>query len=505
MLRHRSLCALGTLGFALWGTSGCFGLVEYDEDVGMGHAGAAAGGGPGTIPTDKPVVVPVEMPLATGGHAGVGGQPGPVVPPLRPLPTEPPACSVDCCSERLVQMTGASGPLDADALRPYLSGDGAWVVFSSRASTLPGANVAGFEDVYLASLAEGTTLRVAPQAGRMPSGDTEANAISADGRFVLLTSNSDHWTPTDQNGTSDVFLYDRDSGEVTLLSRGLGGGAGNGRSLGRDLSPDGRYAVYSSVAADLTPGDDNDAWDVFVWDRQTGATERVSMGPGDQQRNPVSGNHAHVSADGRFVSFHSQSDQLVPAADGGSFDVFLVDRQLGITTKVSQAPSGTATDGDTFVLGMSDDARFLASYGGATNLVLGDTNGQSDVFLFDRVLGRTSRVNLGPAGEEAEVGTTNVSLSHDGRWLGFASASARLAQSAAYIAAQSYVYDVGRAALARISRGPSGELGNGHSQPAEFSASGRCLVLGSRASNLTPASLDDGVSDVFVGRTPTAP
>jgi Tol biopolymer transport system component len=508
MLRLRSICVMGSFGPSVWALSGCFGLVEYDVHRGVGEAGAPSGGA-GIIPVPAASGGSFSSGGASSGGAnseprGSGGVLSPVEPPRKPPPEDEPSCTVDCCPEALAQLTGttSSGPLDADVVRPYLSGDGNWVVFGSRATSLPGAGAHGFEEVYLSSLADGGFVRIASAHGAVPNGDTEANALSADGRFVLLTSSSTHFSPLDQNAASDVFLYDRSSAEFALISRGLSGGAGNGRSLGRDLSPDGRYAVYSSAASDLTADDDNGGWDVFVWDRHTGATERVSMGPGDQQRNPVSGNHAHISADGRFVSFHSQSDLLALEPNGGAFDVFLFDRQLGSTLQVSRTPSGGAPDGNTFVLGMSDDARFLASYGSATNLVDDDANGQSDVFLFDRALGATRRVNVGPSGQEADSGTTNVSMSHDGARLSFTSASAQLGADGGGLALQSYSYDTTTGQLTRLSQGRSAEPGNADSYPAEFSTSGRCFVFSSRATNLTSLESGDFVSDLFVGRSP---
>jgi len=391
-------------------------------------------------------------------------------------------------------------PLDADVERPYLSADGRSVVFSSRATNLGLPTAGGLRQVYAYSLAARAFSRVGTTEMPLADGDSEANAVSADGRYILLTSTSTHWASGDENGSSDVFLFDGVAGEVTLVSRSASGRSAQGASLGRDLSPDGRFAVYSSAASDLTLGDDNDAWDVFVWDRLTGTTERVSMGPGDQQANPVPGNHAHISADGRFVSFHSQSQALVGEASSRSFDVFLFDRELGSIAQVSRAWSGGETDGNTFVLGMSDDARFFAAYASATNLVSADTNGESDAFLLDHQLGTTVRANLGQMGEEPETGTTNVSLSHDGALLSFASASPRSSAAQDGVHLQTYVYDRVSGHLTLLSQNGLGEPGNDESSPAEFSASGRCFVFASRAANLTVGSSDDGTRDLFVGR-----
>lgn len=499
MLRScRSCSVVGALWLLGGFGTGCFGKVEYDvlpSDVAP-PPGAASGGSLAPPPSSP----------GSGGDGPSGGTNAgfpPREPPVVEPPRPPAACSVDCCPDRLLQLTGAfpAGPLDADVERPYLSGDGTWVAFSSRATVAPGAPTLGVRQVYLRALTEeATTLRVGPADGSAGDGDSEANAISSDGRWVLVTSNAENWAGSSENGSSDVFLFDRAAGELVLVSRAPDGSTGNGASLGRDLSPDGRFVAFSSVASDLVDGDDNDGWDVFVWDRQSRVTARVSMGPGDQQRNPVSGNHAHVSGDGRFVSFHSQSDLLTAESGVGSFDVFFADREVGITTKISRALAGGPTDGNTFVLGMSDDGRFLASYGSASNLVEGDTNGRSDVFLFDRVQGSVQRVNVGPAGEEADSGSTHVALSHDGRRLTFASASTRLSADGDGVALQSYVYDVQRGGLARLSETQLGGPADAHAYAAEFSASGRCFVFTSFATNLGPSSVGDGVADLFVGR-----
>jgi len=491
---------------------GCFGKVAYDplpEEPALEPAGGGAAGPTG------PTTPRRGLPIASGGAAGSGGGGGsggalgvgghaPQVEP--PPPIEVPPCSVDCCPERLLQLTAAlgGGALDADAEKPYLSADGAWVVWSSAATNLaPGAS--GVREIFLHSLGHGATQRLRPAGDAPPNGPSDPSALSADGRFLLITSWADNWALGDQNGSSDVFLFDRVTGEWTLISRTAAGTPGSGASLARDLSPDGRFVVYSSAAPDLTAGDDNGAWDVFVWDRLSGATERVSMGPGDQQTNPVPGNHAHISEDGRYVSFHSQSDQLVPGDANGRFDVFLADRSLGTTVRVSRSLGGGEPNGNTFVLGMSDDARYLSSYGSATDLVGMDSNGENDVFLFDWILGTTRRVNVGPLGEEAETGTTSVALSHDGRFLGFASASLALSESGDGASLQSYLYDGAHEDLRHVSTSPSGAPGNGDSYAPELSKSGHCVIFASRASNLTAESQDDGVMDVFVGPAVPAP
>jgi Tol biopolymer transport system component len=491
--RVRSLRVIALLWPAALSSAACFGKVEYDELPSAGGAPGGGVGGQGELPGQHPA--PSGGSLGTGGGGSTGGS--------MEVPATP-NCGVDCCPTALAQLTRSldGGALDQSAERPYLSADGAWVVFSSRATNLTDGKASGYREVFVRSLVGGTVLPVRPAGGEPPSGDSEAIGISADGRWVLLTSSATNLAPDDENGVSDAFLFDRVTLAFTLISRAPSGAAGNGSSLARDLSADGRYVVYSSSASNLTAGDDNGAWDVFVWDRSSGSSERISMGPGDQQRNPVGGNHAHISADGRYVSFHSQSDLLVPGDSDGTFDIFLSDRHEQTTVKVSRSISGGPADGNAFVLGMSEDARYLSAYASATNLVPADTNGQTDVFLFDRALAKTTRVNLGPAGEEADVGSSSVALSPDGRFLGFASAAKQLSPALDGMTQQSYLYDVKEGRVQRLSESSLRVPGDADSQVAELSGSGRCFVFSSWATNLTSDSTADDVMDVFVGSLP---
>lgn len=472
-----SLCSLSLLA--------CFGKVRYSDEPGMTDDDVSAGGAP-TQP---------DLPVGSGGRLeqGSGG-----------AISEPQACGVDCCPPALTQLRvhPGNGPLDQSLTHPLLSGDGAWVVFSSRSRVLNPENVAGEAEVFLFSLANNALTLVSSPASGANDGSSEPNGVSADGRYVLFTSSSSKIVIGDDNGQSDVFLWDRVDRVYMIPSAPGSEEFGNGPSLGRDISPDGRWVVFSSAASNLVPQDDNAAWDVFVWDRTTGKTERVSMGPGDQQRNPVPGPHAHISADGRFVSFHSQSNQLLAGDADDTFDIYLVDRKDQSVHLASRSATQGAADGNSFVLGMSDDARYFSSYASATNLVDDDSNGVTDVFLFDIERGDAARANLSSLGNQANVGSNTASLSGDGRYVTFASAASSLVPEQPSQFADSYLYDVERNVLTRLSRSAEQVPGNAESDAAQLSASGRCFVFSSQASNLTVQSEDDGVADLFVGALP---
>src|SRR5438093_763515 len=174
------------------------------------------------------------------------------------------------------------------------------------------------------------------------------------------------------------------------------GTEGNDVSLGSALSADGRFVAFDSAATDLVAGDTNGVSDVFVHDRQTGTTERVSVASDGAQGNNAS-SYPALSADGRFVAFDSDATNLVAGDTNGTTDVFVHDRQTGTTERVSVA-SGGGTQGNGKSGGffafpaLSADGRFVAFQSDATNLVAGDTNGTTDVFVHDRPTATTERV-----------------------------------------------------------------------------------------------------------------
>jgi len=149
------------------------------------------------------------------------------------------------------------------------------------------------------------------------------------------------------------------------------------------LSADGRFVAFESDAGNLVVGDTNGSFDVFVRDSGTGVTSRVSVSSGGSQGN-VGGNAPDLSSDGRFVAFQSASNNLVAGDNNGTFDVFVHDRETGSTTRVSVATGGGQGNGASVLPAISADGRVVAFRTLATNLVANDTNGVADVFVHDR-------------------------------------------------------------------------------------------------------------------------
>ena len=171
---------------------------------------------------------------------------------------------------------------------------------------------------------------------------------------------------------------------VSVDSAGIqaNGKSSNGSSIAT-ISADGRFVAFDSWATNLVAGDTNELRDVFVHDRQTGTTERVSVASDGTQANGGGGWPA-ISADGRFVAFYSGASNLVPGDTNGWEDAFVHDRQTGITERVSVASDGTQGNSWSKSPAISADGRIVAFISDATNLVPGDTNGVDDIFVHDR-------------------------------------------------------------------------------------------------------------------------
>jgi len=272
------------------------------------------------------------------------------------------------------------------------------------------------------------TTRVSEASGGAEGNGISVGAsISADGRYVAFQSNATNLVAGDTNAMSDVFVHDRVTGVTERVSVATGGGQGDGISTPGSISADGRYVAFSSLATNLVSGDTNSRTDVFVHDRVTGATERVSVATGGVQGNHHSLNPS-ISADGRYVAFWSWATNLVAGDTNGGFDVFVHDRATGITERVSVATGGGQGQGfsQSFTHSISADGRYVAFQSNATNLVPVDTNGAPDVFVRDRLTGTTERVSVAGGGSQGNGYSQQASISADGRYVAFNSDATNL-------------------------------------------------------------------------------
>lgn len=398
--------------------------------------------------------------------------------------------------------------------------------------------------------ADGVTERVSVNshgiAGNDNSGNFDMRYVSGDGRYVVFHSSADNLVKNDTNGTSDIFVHDRETGATEIASVSSSGVQGTHMSGLPEISSDGRYIVFRSRSLnldphpDLVPGYEY----VFVHDRQTRATELVSISSTGEAANGGTYYYS-ISSDGNIVVFDSVADNLVPGDTNGCRDVFMHNRITGTTTLVSVNSDGVQANcspryGSTRP-SVSGDGNRVSFMSGATNLVAGDENDQPDIFVRDVLTGETSIVSVSSAGVQANNVSSENEISLNGRYVSFQSHASNLAiddpvgysdifihdletgitdiasfgsspgcwspaisadgRHVAFSCGRAvkdiYVKDIDQDVIRRISVGWKGLPADGRSDYPAMSADGTVVAFRSTATNLVP---DDtaGFQDVFV-------
>jgi Tol biopolymer transport system component len=337
------------------------------------------------------------------------------------------------------------------------------------------------------------------RSGHQANGTSFSPAISAHGRFVAFGSAASNLVPGDTNNADDVFVRDRRMQVTRRISVGAGGQQANGGSSWPAISADGRFVAFTSSASNLVAGDTNGRIDVFVRDRMLQVTRRISVGPGGQQANSESSENFEpaISAHGRFVAFGSAASNLVPGDTNNADDVFVRDRKLQVTRRISVGAGGQQANGTSFSPAISAGGRFVAFASWASNLVPGDTNGTQDVFVRDRRMQVTRRISVGPGGQQANSDSFSPEISAGGRFVAFWSIAKNLVAGDTNRRADVFVRDRTAKLTGRVSVGPGGQQANRRSLYPEISAHGRFVAFFSRAFNLVAGDTNNRF-DVFV-------
>lgn len=351
--------------------------------------------------------------------------------------------------------------------------------------------------VRLYSAGRGGTISRVSVASDGTEGDGQSYyaAIAADGRSVVFDSDATTLVPNETNGQRDIFVHDRPTHQTILVSLATDGTPSNGFSEFATLSADGQVVVYHSDATNLVPDDTNLARDVFAYDRATGITTRLSLATDGIQGNGSSSRPV-VSANGRIVAFYSDASNLVSDDINKATDVFVHDRTTGITTRISVASGGTQGNGNSLNPSISEDGTLIAFGSEATNLVKGDANNISDVFLHNRITGQTTRLSV-VAGAEGNGISRIPILSGDGSTVAFISAATNLVSGDNNQVADIFVYARESSTITRVSVATDGTEGNDHSLKPTISRNGRIISFYSFASNLVADDTNDA-TDIFV-------
>ena len=315
--------------------------------------------------------------------------------------------------------------------------------------------------------------------------------VSQSGRQVVFIRAS--LVDGDGNATRDIYVMDVSTRRVTLETRGAAGQPANGESLNPDVSRDGRFVVFESTAGNLTNVEfARGIPRVFLRDRQTDTIRLLSTNARDEPANGPSMDPA-ISTDGEAVVFVSSASDILEDDTVGSLGVFLIRLGSKTRTRVDVTNEGRARSGQSGSPAISADGRYVAFMSKADltprdgSSPAGDApdgNGTSDIYVRVMVMQRTRRVSRGLGGRDTDGPSYHPAISGDGRFVAFVSEASNLTHDESQRVAQIYLRDMETGATELISRAPAGRPGDAASARPAVSGDGSVIAYQSLASNL---------------------
>jgi Tol biopolymer transport system component len=322
-------------------------------------------------------------------------------------------------------------------------------------------------------------------------------SVSGNGRYVAGTETGGGVCgPPVAAVTSDVFVFDRHTGQLECVSVSDQGARGLGSNDAPSLSADGQLVVFTSTAANLDARCGGSGFThVYLRNRRTRHTECVSLDAIGTPAN-ASSTRPRISALGNRVVFASDASNLDPADLNGSTDVFAVRLSDGVRISIERVSVGLATDPvgirqDSITPEVSASGQYVVFSSARADLVPADTNAVADVFRRDLLLGNTIRVSLSLAGSQADRPGDQPAISADGRFVAFASSASNLIDGVTMFSGMVQIYrrDLFTGRTLAINRGDSpmnryGEPNDSSSSP-RITADGRFVLFKSEARNLS--------------------
>jgi Tol biopolymer transport system component len=399
----------------------------------------------------------------------------------------------------LVSRNAAGVAADDSSSFPSISGDGNVVLFSSGANNLSAEDDDAVFNVFVRDLASGRTTLVNRATGLdgavADAGGVWIPRVSGDGTRVAFDSAAANLATDDNNLYADIFVRDIAAGTTTFVSRasGLAGAAPTGGSFRPAISADGNRVAFSSSAVELSDEDAGTLEDVFLRDLTTNITTLVSRESGFAGTGGTSVSYEPaLSADGRYVAFISDADNLSTADDNLYSNIFVRDTALGTTILANRAggAAGPAANSFSGSPAISADGRLVAFGSSATNLSPDDTDTRFDVYVRDTVTDTTLLVSSrGEAPTSDNAG--GPAISADGRYVAFQSGPPMVSKGVQPLTSV-YVRDLQAGTTTLVSRapGPAGAVADGPAGAAAISADGRYVAFHSDADNLSADDVD---------------
>jgi Tol biopolymer transport system component len=355
-------------------------------------------------------------------------------------------------------------------------------------------------------------------------GAVTPTAVSANGRFLAFISSANNLVPGDTNGVADVFVYDRMADSFERVSVSSTGNQGNAES-GIDaptMSADGRFVVFSSEATNLVANDTNDSADKFIHDRSTGTTRRLgaiqlyasTAISADGRYLAFDAGGAHIGAIARLdrstgrivgvtIGFDETPTVIGISADGdrvaaqGSGGIYVHDFSTDHTHRVRLSNLVSTIKLDAVPNALSADGRYLMFTSSLSNIVAGDTNGKPDVFVRDLVNHRTNRISISNGERQSDAGSSGLGISGKGRYRLFVSFAHNLVPGDTNGVADIFLRDSVAGTTVRCSVATDGAQADRGSSDGILSQNGLWTFFDSAATNLVPGDTN-GTIDPFV-------
>lgn len=302
---------------------------------------------------------------------------------------------------------------------PSISADGRFIAFlSSNASLVVGDSNAR-DDVFVFDRINNTIERVS-----ISSSGTQINSnadieqtITANGRFVVFSAGGNIATPS--SPATQIYLRDRQNNTTTLVSKSTLGGPANGNSRNPYIDRSGSHIIYLSDATDIISGDNNGVADFVIYDIGADSSSAANLSSSNQLPTTGANERPFVTGSGRYLVFPHAANNLVANDNNSNSDLFVRDTLNNSNSRESVDSNGNETTGLNSHPRMSEDGRFVVFRGSANNLVSGDSNGQPDVFMRDRLTQTTYRFSVSASGDQANGTSAAPFISANGRYIGF--------------------------------------------------------------------------------------
>lgn len=388
----------------------------------------------------------------------------------------------------------------------HISGDGRYVVFDSVATNL----IEGEDDndnneasdVFLVDRAtNSTTLISRNNQGEQGNSTSQFPAMSADGRYLTFISDATNLDSRATDGALHLYWHDRATGETALASQSATGEVVAIVSGTGEISGDGRWLLFATEETAVV-GDTNEVADIFRRDRLSGLVERVSVDTYNREANGAN-QSATLSRDGMTIAWSSFATNLVVGDTNGRGDIFV--RQevatppprpheqfmpLAATGRFVKWEAGATritgdANGDSAGASVDQYGERVAFESSASNLIPHDTNGVTDVFVWQRRENEFRRLSVATDGTEASGGSGSAEISSNGRYVVFVSHADNLVPNDTNQREDIFRHDLQTGATVVVSVGVEGVSANSGSNAPDISADGRWIVFTSDATNLT--------------------